>query len=250
MKREKNRDIAEVYEERFHGDWEDLDVGEFDACRMYLDRYLLQKGMKVLDVGCGTGRYSNYLLSEGFQSVYAVDLFQKAPFEKRGFCYKQASMEKLPFEDAFFDFILAQSVLHYAEDLDKVILELKRVLKSGGMIFLSCHTKHSIFTLVRRLKRAFGCKSAEHLKGIRFKSVTEYERLLREHAFDIITVDGWGMCLFDSIFRGISFLSCFVKIKFSDPRKRICKNESWRRLKSKVGYHFVILARRMGEVDE
>lgn len=241
------KQIKEIYSRKYDNEWKsDLSVGQWDLGWLYLQRCSSDKSMKILDIGCGTGRYSHALLSNGAQCVYGVDLFDEAPFEREGFSYVQGEMDDLPFEDGFFDLIFAQSVLHYSENLDKTIAELKRTLRPGGQLYVSCHTRFSIYTLVRKVKLKFHAKSVEHLEGMRFYSTKHYLQRLKEHGFKVVRVDGWGMFLFDAFFRGIVGLSRIFHFHFDDPRKKITENRLWARFKSVVGYHFVILAQNEG----
>ena len=62
----------EKEEERLGQSADNFHLLEYDFTIEYLERYLPVKG-KILDVECGTGRYSRWLLSKGYQ-VDAVDL--------------------------------------------------------------------------------------------------------------------------------------------------------------------------------
>ena len=48
-----------------------------------------------------------------------------------------ADVVSLPFPNNFFDVIVSRQCLHYVENIDAVILEIKRVLKSNGLFTLT-----------------------------------------------------------------------------------------------------------------
>jgi ubiquinone/menaquinone biosynthesis C-methylase UbiE len=51
----------------------------------------------------------------------------------------------LPFEDRYFDLIYCGSVFTHIDDLaDAWLLELKRILQPGGMLYITIHDKHSL----------------------------------------------------------------------------------------------------------
>lgn len=88
----------------------------------------------VLDIGCGDGQFA----SIAFDSPIDVGLdpwwepLQEA--KTRGF-YKmltQANGEKMPFPDNYFGSAVSNSVLEHIQQLDKVIIEIGRVLKPGA----------------------------------------------------------------------------------------------------------------------
>jgi 2-polyprenyl-6-hydroxyphenyl methylase/3-demethylubiquinone-9 3-methyltransferase len=99
-------------------------------------------GLSVLDIGCGGG-----LLSERFASlgcmVTGVD--RSAPTlaaaathaQSTGLRidYRQGDAQALAFGEAQFDVVCCCDVLEHVDDLDKVISEIARVLKPGGVFF-------------------------------------------------------------------------------------------------------------------
>ncbi|EDS76685.1 putative methyltransferase type 11 [Clostridium botulinum C str. Eklund] len=96
---------------------------------------------KVLDLGCGAGRHVYFMANEGID-VYGCDI------SREGINYTQellkrnnlsaslnvASIDKLPYEDNFFDGLISCGVLYYCkiEQIKKAILEIHRVLKEGS----------------------------------------------------------------------------------------------------------------------
>jgi SAM-dependent methyltransferase len=98
----------------------------FTAC---LDR-LPGNSLTVLDVG---GRLQPYraLLQGRIRNYIAVDL-RITPLVNVG-----AAAEALPFRDAQFDFVICTQVLEYLPNPALALAEIRRVLRSGGALFLS-----------------------------------------------------------------------------------------------------------------
>jgi len=94
-----------------------------------LDR-LLGSTLCVLDIG---GRLQRYrpLLGTRKKRYVAVDL-QMTPLVNVG-----AAAEALPFRDAQFDFVICTQVFEYLPDPGLAVAEIKRVLRKGGVLFLS-----------------------------------------------------------------------------------------------------------------
>ncbi|HOV88838.1 MAG TPA: class I SAM-dependent methyltransferase [Candidatus Paceibacterota bacterium] len=92
----------------------------------------IQSNKRVLDLGCGTG-YGSYLCFQAQNEVYSLDISEKAiNYAKEyypGPHYFVNSAEQLPFEDGFFDAVIAYEIIEHVEHPDKVIKEIHRVLK-------------------------------------------------------------------------------------------------------------------------
>ena len=120
----------------------------------YVDELLLPKNSRVLEIGCGAGFMSIALAHRGF-AVEAVDhapamieLTQKHAKQTGTANLINASVEdvhELPFENASFDLIVSLGVPQWLHDLRKAMLEIVRVLKSGGYIVLSIPRSHAFF---------------------------------------------------------------------------------------------------------
>jgi SAM-dependent methyltransferase len=94
-----------------------------------LDR-LAGRGLFVLDIG---GRLQPYrpLLGARVESYVAVDL-QITPLVSVG-----AAAEALPFRDGQFDLVICTQVFEYIPNPGLAVAEIMRVLRKGGVLFLS-----------------------------------------------------------------------------------------------------------------
>ena len=125
---------------------------------------------KFLDVGCGVGTESIIAARDGFK-VYALDL------DKSQLLYKRDSKvdleinlimgdgQRLPFRDGTFDIIYCCHVLEHIPDDSGALVEMKRVLKGDGILFLSVPNIFNLSTrLKRKLKRKHPFLGPEHLR--------------------------------------------------------------------------------------
>ena len=95
--------------------------------------YSLSK--RVLDVGCGTTPYKSVL---GAKEYIGLDLEGCKNFESsRGpdVLYDGVIM---PFDDASFDVVLSSEVLEHVKDLGTFLSEIRRVLRPGGEVLITC----------------------------------------------------------------------------------------------------------------
>lgn len=127
-------------------------------------RLFKKKGVKkVLDLGCGSGRHTIYLAKNGFD-VYGIDI---APVgieltkdwlrqERLHADLKLGSVyQKLPYEDNFFDALIAIQVINHGkiENIRKLIKEMERILKPEGLIFITARRRILKDWLINSIKR-------------------------------------------------------------------------------------------------
>lgn len=91
----------------------------------------------VLDVGCGTGYFSQLWLKHG-NAVTGLDLSAEMVAFSQGRCptgtFLQGDAERLPFDDNAFDVVFSSLALQWCDDLSVPLSELKRVLKPNGIL--------------------------------------------------------------------------------------------------------------------
>jgi ubiquinone/menaquinone biosynthesis C-methylase UbiE len=95
----------------------------------------------ILDLGCGTGRYSGALAERFGAAVIAVDPSEKMLAESRrknapNVTCLQGHGEQLPLGDGSVDMVFMSMVFHHFADPRQVARECHRVLKPGGIVVL------------------------------------------------------------------------------------------------------------------
>ena len=86
---------------------------------------VLEKGMRLLDVGCGNGFFSFYF--DRFCQTVGVDysgkMLDKNPIARR----LAMDAAHLCFQDLSFDVVFCHALLHHVENIDEVLGEMRRV---------------------------------------------------------------------------------------------------------------------------
>lgn len=109
-------------------------------------------GHRILDAGCGAGALSAALRERG-AVVTGIDASagMLALAEKRlgidANLHVVDLRDRLPFDDAAFDDVVASLVLHYLEDWEPALTEFRRVLKPGGRLIASVDHPFVAYTI-------------------------------------------------------------------------------------------------------
>jgi ubiquinone/menaquinone biosynthesis C-methylase UbiE len=123
----------------------ELDRDPYASCFNYsrrrlevlLDRLLPARGdgLRLLDVGCGTGHHMARARARGF-TVTGVDgspeMLEQAARACPGAELHRCDVEVLPFRAGSFDLVLSIEVLRYLPDVRPLVSELARVTRPGG----------------------------------------------------------------------------------------------------------------------
>lgn len=120
-------------------------------------------GKKVLEAGCGAGRFSEILLKAGAH-LKAVDLSTAVEanyancrhFPHYSIC--QASILELPFAPEQFDIVICIGVIQHTPNPEETIAALCRQVKSGGMLVIDHYTYGYDVTLTRKTLRTIMLK--------------------------------------------------------------------------------------------
>ncbi len=107
---------------------------------------------RIVDLGCGTGRFSEPLAAHFEADVVGIDPSEKMLAEargktvRRGVVFEQASGDKLPIADSSADMVLMSMVFHHLPEPRSIASECFRVLREGGSVCLRNSTVDAIET--------------------------------------------------------------------------------------------------------
>ena len=98
----------------------------------------ITEGMKILELGCGNGRLwiENKAKLPADCEIILSDIsegmIREQSLQDDRFSFAAFDCHAIPYEDASFDLVIANHVLFYCKDVDRVCSEVGRVLKPGG----------------------------------------------------------------------------------------------------------------------
>lgn len=131
--------------------------------RVNVVRNVLRTG-KVLDVGCGTGRFLSAFPADMYQ-CHGIDvskgMIRVAQAKNPALRCCVASATSLPYEDESFDIVFCAAVLHHIADPDAVrqaIGEMIRVTRAGGTAIIWDHNPLNPYwpSIMRRVPQDTG----------------------------------------------------------------------------------------------
>ena len=99
----------------------------------------MNSNMKLLEVGCGRGEFLNGFVNCGLRG-FGVDMFPNALIKFPNANIKTANLEKdkLPYPSNSFDVVFSKSVIEHFYYPEKIIQEMHRVLRPGGLVITMC----------------------------------------------------------------------------------------------------------------
>lgn len=171
-----------------------MGIFEFERVKSLISKYTKSPSSKIIDVGGGTGKYSEWLAKEGHQ-VHLVEPVYKhlkiaqnrANKLKNKFVVHQGESSNLDFKNNFADLIILHGPLYHLqkqEDRELTIKEAKRVLKKGGIIlgFAINNTASTLVGLLNGLihKKAFFKMCKEELTTGKHNPPNEFPWILAE----------------------------------------------------------------------
>jgi ubiquinone/menaquinone biosynthesis C-methylase UbiE len=121
-----------------------------DTTVEHLHRYAITidyiKGKTVLDIASGEG-YGTNLLSKYAEKVFGVDIDEtsielaKKKYSSKNLEFKIGRADLIPLEDSSMDVVVSFETLEHHDKHQEMMLEIKRVLKPGGILIISTPDK-------------------------------------------------------------------------------------------------------------
>jgi ubiquinone/menaquinone biosynthesis C-methylase UbiE len=162
----------------------------------------ISKNTKILQIGCGPDDTINHLKIGQLYSIDPLADFYKEKFKLnyKGVKFVKGTGENLPYKDKTFDIVLLTNVLDHVHDPQKVLDEIKRVLKDDGIFHFEvfCYQKNfiKIAKIWAIIKKNF-MKQIYNIHHPYMFTRIEAKNLVR-HNFKILKED-FGKCVIDSI---------------------------------------------------
>jgi len=138
-----------------------------------LNEKVINKDSYILDIGCGTGRWSKYLSSkvgfiEAIDPSNAVFAANKLLENINNIRITKASVDNIPFEDNTFDFAMSIGVLHHIPDTQQAMKDAVKKVKIGGYFY--CYLYYNLESRGFIFKNLFALSTKVRNKVSKMKS--------------------------------------------------------------------------------
>lgn len=190
-----NNTMYDTLADRWYEAWDDpvaLLRQETQAKLVWAVPLMLRKSVStILDIGCGAGFVSNGLAKHGFQvtgvdySRETLDVARHHAPEQNVPRYEWGDAYALPFAAKSFDAVVAFDFLEHVTAPEKIILEVKRVLRPGGLFLFHTFNRNPLAHLVIiKGVEWFVKNTPANMHTIElFIRPSELARMLRDHDF-------------------------------------------------------------------
>jgi ubiquinone/menaquinone biosynthesis C-methylase UbiE len=142
--------------------------------KLIRDHFGSLAGKRVLDVGCGKGRFARiFHEQEPAAEIWGLDISgEMLHYVPAGIHTRAGSMTELPFPDAWFDAAYATESLEHAVEIEQAVAEICRIVKPGGRI-----------AIIDKNAEQWG--KLETPEWERWFTRKELERLLKRHCREV-----------------------------------------------------------------
>jgi len=129
--------------------------------------YCIEHGMKVLELGCGTGEMwkgHNDIISKCDKLVLSdlsegmIHETKKNVVGNHNVEFKVVDIQNIPYNEDSFDIVIANMMLYHVPDLQRGLSEVRRVLKTGGKFYAATYGEHGIIEYISGLLSAYGVR--------------------------------------------------------------------------------------------
>ena len=148
---------------------------------------------RILDIGCGYGFRTIGIAKKGVKSITGIDLDQERIYEANDYARKMSihnvefqvmNAESMEFKSESFNVVMADEMIHHAENLPAVIAEMYRVTRKDGVTIISDHNKWSLASEIIRFiyfgrnrekiysaRQVYGLLKRAHFRDIKYKHI-------------------------------------------------------------------------------
>jgi ubiquinone/menaquinone biosynthesis C-methylase UbiE len=142
------------------------------------------EGMRLLDVGCGTGALACVAFEQGATGVICGDIaalmlkkaMEKATAVNEEYSFCQLDAEDLPYHDNSFDAVVSGMIFGTLPNQKLVLEEMVRVVRPGGLVCIGAHGPEHYWEAI---DASFRCIKKRYILGYRLEWWPRSEEYIR-----------------------------------------------------------------------
>lgn len=154
---------------------------------------------RLLEVGCGESGALRSLVRERLvpeKNIYGIDQSDKATAELKKMLpqahIQSGDIYRLPFKDNYFDIVLMMEVIEHLANSSVALKEIKRVLKPGGLLYIS-FPNFSVFpwNVIRKISDSAQLPEIINKQPIdNIYTIKEVKGMVMKEEFDFLSLTG------------------------------------------------------------
>ena len=145
--------------------------------------FLNFKYKNILDVACGTGRFFYLYKGKKYGVDISTDMLKVNKKTNKNAILKRADASKLPFKNNFFDVTNTSQFIKHTPEYKKVINEMTRVTKPGGIIIIDFPNRFSTTYITTKIRVLVG-----RLRHYNFFSLYDIKKIAKENNLEILDI--------------------------------------------------------------
>lgn len=173
-------------------------INKIDWDKWCFGQMKFSENAKVLEVGCGTGKfwYKNkgdikksldITLSDFSKSMLKIAKDKLKDLDYN-FKYKEINVEEIPYDNESFDVVIAEHMIYFAPDIDKALAEIKRVLVKGGILYVTANSSETMAEL-NELTEKFDSSLGINNNGYSTRFELENGEVILKKHFDKVDIE-------------------------------------------------------------
>ncbi len=153
IKSDTSKELLEkIYEPEFYlskfKDW--FEYTDYDLFKLLIEKVRqlgLEEDNNILDIGCGTGIFLEYLWNEGFTNLNGIDVVPMDFRLKTKINYLVGNVMEIKFPKKY-DIVFCLEVVQHIQNINKFISRIKNILSQKGILVITTpNTKSTIYRL-------------------------------------------------------------------------------------------------------
>jgi ubiquinone/menaquinone biosynthesis C-methylase UbiE len=141
------------------------------------EQYYFSQDIRILELGCGNadqweGRVES--LPKGVELILSdfsegmVDIVSGKYVKETKVSCQRIDIQNIPFEDEAFDIVIANFMLYHVPDIDKALMEVKRVIKENGKFYAATNGNGELRSFVHKAIKKFKPDTQAFAHGFSF----------------------------------------------------------------------------------
>lgn len=199
--------------------WSPISLVVRESCRLFIfnkltEKYKLKKNARILDVGCGDGRWWNYINDKNQYEVYGIDINQQEIEKaKKVINAKVLDVASDNFRNTYnlkFDLIVGNCSMEHIPDIDSALRNISDACNVDARVIIFVPTPQwalngKTWVVLNKISPRFSMAFSGAINGFfqhwHLYNYKVWQNLLKEHNLEVVEIVGIGTSRLEFLFR-------------------------------------------------